>query len=54
MNDGIWYLSHLKAEYENRTANSREDRRFFATHRYKIETVIAKNEHLFGTRDHYL
>ncbi len=49
MDDGIWYLSHLKAEYEKRTASSREDRRLFATHRYKIETVIAKNEHLFST-----
>ena len=49
MDDGIWYLSHLKAEYVNRTANSREDRRLFATRRYKIETVIAKNEHLFSS-----
>jgi len=49
MEDGIWYLAHLKSEYLNRTANSREDRRLFATHRYKIETVIAKNGHLFST-----
>ena len=28
---------------------SREDRRLFATRRYKIETVIAKNDHLFST-----
>jgi len=48
MEDGIWYLAHLKSEYLNRTANSREDRRLFATHRYKIETVIAKNGHLFS------
>jgi hypothetical protein len=47
--DGVWYLAHLKSEYLNRTANSREDRRLFATHRYKIETVIAKNGHLFST-----
>ena len=47
--DGIWYLSHFKQEYENHTASSREDRRLFATHRYKIETVIAKNGHLFST-----
>src|ERR1022692_2893133 len=42
MDDGIWYLAHLKSEYLNRTASSREDRRLFAARRYKIETVIAK------------
>ncbi|HKD58813.1 MAG TPA: M1 family aminopeptidase [Terracidiphilus sp.] len=49
MNDGVWYLDHLKSEYQNRTANSQEDRRLFATHSYKIETVISKNHHLFST-----
>ena len=49
MDDGVWYLSHLKSEYAKRTASSSEDRRLFATHRYKIETVIAKNKHLFST-----
>jgi Peptidase family M1 domain/Carboxypeptidase regulatory-like domain len=49
MEDGVWYLAHFKSEYLNHTANSREDRRLFATHRYKIETVIAKNQHLFST-----
>jgi aminopeptidase N len=49
MDDGVWYLAHLKPEYLNRTASSREDRRLFATSRYKIETVISKNEHLFST-----
>ncbi len=48
MEDGIWYLSHLKSEYANHTASSREDQRLFATHRYQIETVIAKNGHLFS------
>ncbi len=47
--DGVWYLAHLKSEYLNHTANSGEDRRLFATRRYKIETVISKNEHLFST-----
>jgi hypothetical protein len=47
--DGIWYLSHLKSEYADNTASSLQDRRLFATHRYKIETVIAKNRHLFST-----
>ena len=49
MDDGVWYLAHLKAEYSRNTASSAEDRRLFATHRYKIETVIAKNGHLFST-----
>jgi hypothetical protein len=49
MEDGIWYLQHLKAEVSRHTASSLEDRRLFATHKYKIETVIAKNGHLFST-----
>lgn len=49
LDDGVWYLGHFKSEYENHRANSQEDRRLFTTHRYKIETVIAKNGHLFST-----
>ena len=49
MDDGVWYLAHTKAEYANRTASSQEDRRLFATKRYKIETVVAKNGHLFSS-----
>ena len=49
MDDGIWYLGHLQSEYLNHTASSSENRRLFATRRYKIETVISKNEHLFST-----
>jgi hypothetical protein len=49
MQDGVWYLAHLKSEYSNRTASSSEERRLFATHRYNIETVIAKNGHLFSS-----
>src|ERR1700693_3691021 len=49
LQDGVWYLAHLKSEYSNRTASSSEDRRLFATHRYNIETVIAKNGHLFSS-----
>jgi hypothetical protein len=47
MEEGIWYLSHLRSEHSRHSASSAEDRRLFATHRYKIETVIAKNGHLF-------
>lgn len=49
MEDGVWYLGHLKSEYTARTASSLEERRLFATVGYKIETVIAKNKHLFST-----
>ncbi|HEY2545121.1 MAG TPA: M1 family aminopeptidase [Candidatus Acidoferrum sp.] len=48
LNDGIWYSQHLTSELKAGTANSREDRRLFATKRYNIETVIAKNDHLFS------
>jgi hypothetical protein len=48
MEDGVWYLAHFQTEYARGTANSREDRRLFATHGYKIETVIARNGHLFS------
>jgi hypothetical protein len=49
MNDGVWYLAHLKSEYANHTASSQEDRRFFATTSYKIETVVGSNQHLFSS-----
>jgi hypothetical protein len=46
MDDGIWYLQHLKSELLAHTASSRQERRVFATSRYTIETVIGKNNHL--------
>ena len=49
MDDGVWYLAHLEAEYRKHTASSGEDRRLFATRAYKIETVISRNDHLFST-----
>jgi hypothetical protein len=48
MDDGIWYLQHLKSELQAHTASSQEDKRLFATRRYNIETVIGKNNHLFS------
>ena len=48
MDDGVWYSQHLISELKAHTASSQEDKRLFATKRYKIETVIAKNEHLFS------
>ena len=48
MDDGVWYSEHLAAELKAQTADSREDRRLFATRRYNIETVIARNNHLYS------
>jgi hypothetical protein len=48
MDDGIWYLQHLKSEIMAHSASSSQDRRLFATRSYNIETVIAKNGHLFS------
>ncbi len=48
MDDGIWYLQHLKSELLAHTASSQQDKRLFATRRYNIETVIGKNNHLFS------
>jgi hypothetical protein len=46
LDDGVWNSEHLISEISAHTSNSREDRRLFATKRYEIETVIAKNDHL--------
>ena len=48
MDDGVWYSEHLISEWKAHTASSSEDKRLFATHHYNIETVIAKNNHLFS------
>jgi hypothetical protein len=49
MDDGVWYLSHLRSEYADNRASSSEDSRLFATSAYKIETIISRNSHLFST-----
>jgi Peptidase family M1 domain/Carboxypeptidase regulatory-like domain len=46
LDDGIWYMAHLKREYEAGSANSQEERRFFAAKKFTIETEIGKNKHL--------
>jgi len=46
MDDGVWYSQHLLSELKAGKADSREDRRLFATKRYVIETVVGKNNHL--------
>jgi hypothetical protein len=48
MDDGIWYLQHLKSELAAHTSSSQQDKRLFATRGYNIETVIGKNDHLFS------
>jgi hypothetical protein len=48
MDDGIWYLQHLKSELLAHTSSSQQEKRLFATRRYNIETVIGKNDHLFS------
>jgi hypothetical protein len=48
MDDGFWYSQHLVSELKAHTASSLEDKRLFATNSYTIETVIAKNNHLYS------
>jgi hypothetical protein len=48
LDDGVWYCQHLASEFKAHTATSHEDRRLFLTHRYNIETIIAKNNHLYS------
>jgi hypothetical protein len=49
--EGIWCLSHLQKELQNRTANSDENKRTVAADRYRIETTIAKNDHFTATTE---
>lgn len=44
--DGVWYSSHLLTELKAHTASSLEEKRLFATHKYTMEVVVAKNNHL--------
>jgi len=46
MDDGILYLDHTMQEYTKGTASSHEERRYLAARKFKVETVIAKNDHL--------
>jgi hypothetical protein len=43
---GIWYLAHTSAEYSNGVARSIEEKRVVDVESYRIESEIAKNEHL--------
>lgn len=46
MDDGILYLDHPSQEYAKGTASSEEERRYLEAKKFKIETVIGKNDHL--------
>jgi hypothetical protein len=52
--EGIWYLSHFKSEFERHTASSDEDHRVVRAERYRIETVIARNDHFTATTELHL
>ena len=49
--EGIWYLSHRQSELKNHTASSDENKRVVQAGKYKIETVIARNDHFTATTD---
>jgi hypothetical protein len=42
--EGIWYLSHTKAELDKGTASSEENRRVVEATAYTIDTAIASND----------
>ncbi len=46
MDDGVWYLDHSAEEYKKGTASSDEERRYLEARKFKIETVVGKNDHL--------
>jgi len=47
--DELWYHAHLQSEIAAHRESSEEDHRAFAAESYKIDTVLAKNDHLAGT-----
>jgi hypothetical protein len=48
LQDGIWYLTHLDAEWTSGAASSRENHRIARATHYDIETSVGKNDHLAG------
>ncbi|HXE14952.1 MAG TPA: M1 family aminopeptidase, partial [Bryobacteraceae bacterium] len=49
LDDGIFYMQHLKREWDLKSASSNEDRRFFSVRKYTIDTYITRNNHLAAT-----
>jgi hypothetical protein len=48
---GIWYLTHLKSEWEKHSASSGEDKRDIAATHYKIDTEVAKGGSLSASTE---
>jgi hypothetical protein len=49
--EGIFYLTHLKSEWQNSTASSNEDKRIVGLKHYRIETAISKSGRLTAAAD---
>jgi aminopeptidase N len=49
--EGIWYLSHTIDEFAKHTASPHEDKRVIAAQKYRIETVVGKNDRLTASAD---
>ena len=49
--EGIWYLSHLQPELEKKMAASDENKRVVQADQYRIETTIARNDHIAATTE---
>jgi hypothetical protein len=49
--EGIWYLTHYASEIAEHRASSHEDKRAISARKYRIETVIGKNDHLTAIAD---
>ncbi len=49
--EGIFYLTHLKSEWQNVTASSKEDKRIAGLKHYRIDTAIARSGRLTAAAD---
>jgi hypothetical protein len=49
--EGVWYLSHLGREITSHTASSDENKRVVQADHYKIDTNIAKNDHVTASTE---
>ncbi len=49
--EGIWYLSHLGTEISSHTASSDENNRIVQADAYKIDTDIARNDHVTASTE---
>jgi hypothetical protein len=49
--EGIWYLSHPEREITGHTASSDQNNRMVQADRYRIDTVIGRNDHFTASTD---